>query len=505
MSVVLACDLGGTSLRAALVDREGDVLAQRAIASVPVSVDARGGSEVDADDWWRAFVAVAGELAADAPERFRQVRAVAICGITRTQVLLGNDGRLLRPAMTWQDARAEAMLGELAGRLPGAHPETKQVSAFHPVARLAWLHRHEAHTLGGLTTVLDPKDYLNFRLTGEKASDRISMARLIAASEPWPPAPDLLTAIGVPRAILPRIVDPRERIGSILGDAPEPLNRLAGVPVLCGSNDTWSAVVGLGALRPGHAYNISGTTEVFGVLSAEPAEADGLVTLDWGGVHQLGGPGQNGAGTLAWLLSLLGPAGANAPPVGEAIAALLARERHEQPLLFLPYLQGERVPHWDPDLRGAFAGLGRGHTAADMAWAVLEGVAFHNRLVLGRAEQALGRPVQEIRFGGGGASNPVWCQIKADVCERPVVAAASSEAGILGAAALAWTGLGAFASLADAQQCLVRIARRYEPDADRAAFYRPLFDLFERTGRALAPVSHELVALGRALMKSRAE
>ena len=88
MSVVLACDLGGTSLRAALVDREGDVLAQRAIASVPVSVDARGGSEVDADDWWRAFVAVAGELAADAPERFRQVRAVAICGITRTQVLL---------------------------------------------------------------------------------------------------------------------------------------------------------------------------------------------------------------------------------------------------------------------------------------------------------------------------------------------------------------------------------------------------------------------------------
>src|SRR5262249_46563686 len=125
----------------------------------------------------------------------------------------------------------------------------------------------------------------------------------------------------------------------------------------------------------------------------------------------------------------------------------------------------------------------------------LEGVGFLNRVVLERAEQAAGATVSEIRFGGGGAVNATWCQIKADICERPVVVGRSTEPGLTGAAVIAFAGLGRFASLRVAQAQLVQVAHRYAPDAARAARYRELFSLFRQAEAALAPVSHGLVAL----------
>jgi xylulokinase len=495
MSAVLVADLGGTHFRAALVDRSGATIAQSSRSSTPSEADPDGRSEVAPDSWWHTLLALAAELADRAPAAFASVEAVALSAITRTQVLIDAHGHPLRDAPTWRDTRATATAAELVAHLPPHHPETAQINAFHPLARLAWLKQHEPHLFSRAAAVLEPKDYLNLRLTGIRMSDRISSARLAAAAAPTRHATDLLSASGIPSTLLPPLAAPCARVGTIRAGVPAPFDRLAGIPVLCGSNDTWSAVLGLGALQPNLAYNLSGTTEVFGVVSEHAHSAAGLVSVDWGGVHQLGGPSQNGADTLTWLLSILGHTNHPEHFPADQLTALLAQPRHAQPLLFLPYLQGERVPWWDPALRGAFVGLQRAHTPTDLAWAVLEGVAFHNRLVLNRAEAALGRPVDEIRFGGKAASNLQWRQIKADICERPVVAGSAQEAGIVGAAAVAWTGIGEFASLRDAQRYLVQSAARCEPDAARAAFYRPLFELYLNAHSALAPLSHELAAM----------
>jgi xylulokinase len=293
------------------------------------------------------------------------------------------------------------------------------------------------------------------------------------------------------------MLEPCDTVGPVQPGLPAPLDRLAGVPVFCSSSDTWVAVAGLGALRPGYAYNISGTTEVLGAVGLEPVEAEGLLSVDWRGLWQIGGPSQNGADTVSWLLSLLAREGMEPGSTSQRIDALLAGRRHPQPLLFLPYLQGERVPYWNPALRGAILGLGRQHGATDLAYAVLEGVAFLNRIVLERAEAALGAPVGEIRFGGGAAANPVWSQIKADICGRPVVVGASKEPGLLGAAIVAWTGLGRFASLAQAQETLVRPARRFTPEPERKPAYDALFSLYRRSEAALAPLSADLASLSR--------
>lgn len=494
MNTVLACDLGGTSFRAALIDEAGVSRAEHMIPG-PVSRDHLGASEIDPEAWWRSLCAAADALAAAKPDLFAKVQGIAICGVTRTQVFLDRAGQSLRPAMTWKDTRSEAVAARLRHELPAAHPEFANVNAFHPLARLVWLREHEEACFRDLACVLEPKDYLNVRLTGQRASDPVSIARLVAAASPID-GRDLLSAIGAASAILPPLLEPCDRVGVVTAGLPAPFDQLAGVPVFCCSNDTWAAVLGLGALRAGYAYNISGTTEVLGALSEEPAQAEGLMSVDWRGLHQLGGPSQNGADTVSWLLSLLGHGDAPGS-VGKSMDELLAGARHPEPVLFLPYLQGERVPYWDPNLRGAFIGLGRQHGPTDLAWAVLEGIAFLNRLVLERAEAATGRKVTEIRFGGGAAANTVWRQVKADICERPVVVGAAREPGALGSAIVAWTGLGRFVSLAEAQEQLVDIAARHEPDPARAPFYGNLLALYRQSEKALAPISHALVALSR--------
>jgi len=485
MSTVLACDLGGSSFRAALIDLNGAVLAESAAAG-PALDDHLGHSQVAAEGWWTLLLETAADLARQKPDLFAKIEAIAICGVTRTQVFLDADGRELRPALTWKDSRSEAAAARLLERL-GPHPEAGRINAFHPLARLAWLAEAEPENARKLASMLEPKDYLNFRLTGRRTSDPVSMARLIAGRS-------ALAVIGVSDAIIPAMLEPCDAVGPVGAALPAPFDSLAGVPVFCGCNDTWAAVVGLGAMRPGYAYNISGTTEVLGVLGIDEAEAEGLMTVDWRGLWHLGGPSQNGADTAAWLTGLLGGSDA----VGATIDRLLAGGRHPQPLIFLPYLQGERVPYWNPNLRGAFIGLGRQHGPTDLAYAVLEGVACLNRIVLERAEVALGTEVGEIRFGGGGAANPVWAQIKADVLGRPVVVGSAKEPGLLGAAIVAWTGLHRFASLAAAQGALVGTARRYEPEPARRAAYDRLYALYRRSEQALAPISADLAALAHA-------
>lgn len=497
MSCVLALDLGGTRFRAALVNGAGHVAHACHIDS-PAGASARPGwDDIDADAWWRGLQTLADTLAAQAGPAFDAVQAVAVCGVTRTQIFVDGQGEPIRPAITWRDARAAQDVSQWLASMPTSHPESRQINAFHPWARVAWLlHAEPAHA-ARVKAVLEPKDYLNFRLTGRMASDTVSMARLHAAAQPHASGPDLLTAVGASPAWLPELLDPLQIVGPVQAGLPGALARLAGRPVVACSNDTWAAVAGLGALRPGYAYNISGTTEVFGAVGAEPVQAQGLMTVDWGGGHhQIGGPGQNGADTVAWLLPLLGRLGEDGMAgVGEAMNELLDAPRDRQPALFLPYLQGERVPYWDPHLRGAFLGLNRRHGPGDLAWAVLEGVAFLNRIVLERAEAALGAPVSEIRFGGGAASSAQWCQVKADICERPVVVGHADQPGILGAAVAAWTALGLHGSFADGQDALARPAQRYEPQPERAHAYRRMYAQFRAAEAALAPVSHVLAGI----------
>jgi xylulokinase len=473
LSLVLACDLGGSSFRAALVDATGRIHGVVSERYARVSDDPAA--------WWAMLCRAVERLNEDAA--LARVEAVAISAFTRTQVVLDGAHCVLGRATLWDDSAADPLMPRLRASLAG-HAELPAINAFHPAARLFRLACEQPDVARAAAAVLEPKDFLNLCLTGVCAIDRIASARLIATGSA------ALHAFGY-GDIIPAALEPTAIVGRVQPGLPGALALLEGRPVIAMAHDTWASVIGLGALREGCAYNLSGTTEVLGVMARQAVPAEGLLTVDWGGLYQIGGPSQVGGDTLVWLASLLGLGSV------DELTKLLEGPRDRQPLLFVPYLRGERAPYWDPSLRGAFIGLHRDHGPADLAHAVLEGVAFLNRLVLERAEAARGAPVSEIRLGGGGAVNAVWCQIKADICDRPVAVVDSAETGLNGAAIVAFVALGRFADLA-AGQALVRVREKFLPRPERVPFYRRLFDLFREAEAAVAPVSRQLAAIGTA-------
>lgn len=484
--VIFCCDLGGSSLRVGLIGDDGTI---GPTASVPLAIeaDADGRSEVDPPLWWDGLLSAARTVAQADPAAFASIVAIAICGMTRTQVLVDKQVAPVRPAITFLDTRSRDVASEIARETGSA-----DIDAYHPLARLAYIARHEPERFSQAVHVLDPKDFLALKLSGTAASDPISLARLAGL--------DVRAAPIVARCLtlLPPLLRPGAELGAVQANLPEPLDRLAGTPVFMTSNDTWTAVVGLGAMQPGCAYNISGTSEVLGMVGSRAALASGLIAIDWdNGCFQLGGPSQTGADVLTWLQTMLGP------QTADLIANADDAPTHPNPLLFLPFLQGERVPYWNADLRAALVGLDRSHRPQDFVRAVLEGTAFANREVLDRAEAAFGFAANEIRFGGGGARNASWCQIKADVCQRPIVTAGCDEPGLVGCAAIAFAGLGRYPSLAAAQQHMARPGKTFLPREQHRRRYDALFEVYRRAVSVDIELSSALAAVPRPANPSR--
>jgi xylulokinase len=365
------------------------------------------------------------------------------------------------------------------------------VNAFHTLARTLWVKEEEPQIFEKIDWVLEPKDYVNFRLTGEPAADKISLSRIISVSGEGPAAA-LFQAFGLPVDLFPPLREPTAILGKIRAGLEAPLERLAGVPVFVGGMDAWCGTLGVGALRAGRIFNSSGTTEVLCALTGTYRETPGLVTLPWGqGLFQTGGPSQSGTDCLTWFLQAFGGGGLSLDP-GEALGGLEGMERQAEPVLFYPYLRGERTPLWEPDLRALFLGLNRRHGRTDCLWAVLEGVAFANRQVLELAIEGESGAFDEVRITGGAAASDLWCQVKADVLKRPVVRTRWKEAAVLGAAMVALIGLGDYAGIEECEERLVAVERVFEPRPNRGAAYDRLYRRWIEGQKNLLPVTLDL-------------
>jgi xylulokinase len=335
--------------------------------------------------------------------------------------------------------------------------------------------------------ILEPKDFLNYRLTGMIAADSVTYSRYdsMHAARALPDWLQHCTRF----LALPRVA-PWRTVGPITSTQ-SPWRRLAGIPVFGGSMDAWATALGSGAIRAGQGYDIAGTSEVAGLITAARVTAPGLVSLRWGEkTWQIGGPTQAGADCAAWCHEAFRVRGTLAAAVERAGKMPPAADRP----VFLPYLAGERAPVWRSDVRGAFEGLSRAHGGDDFLWAVLEGVAMAMRDILARAVQSSGTKMREIRVAGGGAQSDAWCQIKADVMNVPMVRTSHRETGLAGAAMAGAVGLGWQPTLAAAADAMCPVARVFAPRAANVPFYA---QRAERYARARQHAIDEADAVGR--------
>jgi xylulokinase len=258
----------------------------------------------------------------------------------------------------------------------------------------------------------------------------------------------------------------------------------AGLPVVGGTMDAWSGLVGAGAAAEAGAIYLSGTSEILGLSSTRVIPTPGVIVFpDCAGVRMHAAPTQSGGDAAAWFAETQGIS------VDQIARLVAAAPRGPATPLFLPQLEGERAPLWNAGLRAAFLGVSRRTGQADLARAVYEGVAFAARWALEVLEASSGTAGGPLTCGGGGFRAEVWGQIRADVLGRDLRRLASGEPGVLGAATLAAIGSGAFAGFGEAFGALARFDRTFTPDPQRHARYSDLFELYKSAVTGIAGIN----------------
>lgn len=505
MAYVLAIDLGTSGPKVALATPDGRILGSE-IESTHLIHQGTHGIEQDPDEWWQAIVSAARRLLAR-----DLVPPTAIVGLGVTSqwagtVAVDRAGRPLMNALIWLDARGAKYVRQVVGgplqvqgygatrlrkwlqRTGGAPSQ----SGKDPLAHILFI-RHERPAIYAQThKFLEPKDYLNYRLTGLMAASYDSITlhwvtdnrriNQIDYDE------ELLALATLERAHLPDLKRAVDVLGPLTPAAAADLGLPAGIPVIMGTPDLHSAAIGSGALADYAPHLYIGTsawischlpnkqTDLLHNMAALPSAIPGRYFL----VTE-----QETAGACLGFLrdQLLFPRDELTPAGPPAQAYRLFDELAARVpagsagLIFTPWLTGERMPVDDHTLRGGFHNLGLHHSRAHLIRAVLEGVAYNTRWLFGYVEKFVRRELPALNFIGGGANSDLWGQILADVLGRDIrQMAAPIEANARGVAILTGVGLGLTTFEEAASQVAVKAV--FRPNPAHRAIYDELYAAF---------------------------
>jgi xylulokinase len=429
----LGIDVGTSGVKAIVIDADG-VLRAHNSASLTVSRPHPLWSEQDPADWWAAVeLAVLGLE----PQIRAEIAGIGLAGQMHGATLLGEDGRPLRPAILWNDGRSFAECAELEAIEPCSREITGNLAMPGFTApKLMWVRHNEPEVFAQVHKVLLPKDFIRLCMTGDMASDMSDAAGtmwLDVGARDWSDA--MLAASGLVRAQMPRLFEGNEITGKLNAEVAARWG-MGQVPVAAGASDNAAGAAGVGAVRDGDALLSLGTSGVIFVATSDfrpnPARAVHAFCHCLPGMWHQMSVHLSAASCVDWAANFLGLAGPAALfDLAEATGAGMGGE------LFLPYLSGERTPHNDAHVRGAFLGLDNATDAGRLAVSVLEGVAFAHADGLDALREA-GTTVERLSVIGGGSRSPFWGTILASVLGVPLDYLDGGEVGpALGAARLA--------------------------------------------------------------------
>jgi len=478
-SVFLGIDIGTSSVKALLIDEAEKVVAQ---ASSPLAVDRPQPlfSEQNPEAWWQAAMSAIGDLPV---ESRHAVKAVGLSGQMHGATLLDRSDQPLRPAILWNDGRSSRECLELEELEPRARAITGNiVMPGFTAPKLQWVRNHEPEIFRRTESVLLPKDFVRLKLTGEKVSDMSDASGtswLDVAKRDW--SDEMLAATGLNRSHMPRLVEGSAPSGTLRQEVAD-LLQLPRVVVAGGAGDNAASAVGMGVVKPGQAFLSLGTSGVLFVAAdrfrPNPNKAAHAfchcIPNRW---HQMAVI-LSAASALDWVVRLTGTSSTM-----DLLAAAQARGLHPGAPFFLPYLSGERTPHNDPHCRGVFFGMTPDTSDADLAIAVLEGVAFAFADGLDVLVED-GSEIGEISVTGGGARSSYWGRLIAAALNHPLTYRQGGEVGAaFGAARLARMALTGEAP--EASCPAPAVTRIVEPQADLCKLFADRRQIFTQLYRDL--------------------
>lgn len=475
--VVLGVDVGTTSAKVTAFDPDGAVHGHGE-HRYPLDQPAPGQAVQDPERIVEATLAALGDARAAARATGADVVGLAVSSAMHGLVALDARDRPVTPLMTWADTRADAQAQRLRKEHPDLHARTgTPLHAMSPLAKLCWLRECEPDTFAAARRFVGVKELVLHALCGEWVLDH-SVASGTGLFDihtlDWDA--EALDLAGVRPDQLATLVEAKHALGEIVA----------------GAGDGPLANLGVGAVRPGVAAVSIGTSGALRVMVERPATDPANQVFCYAltpGRWATGGAINNGGIVLEWAGDALAPdLGAHAE--ADLLALAAQAPAGSDGLVMLPYLLGERAPHWSTVPRGAYVGLTRAHGRPHLIRAAIEGVCLQLGLVLASV-RAAGNEVVEIRATGGFARSPLWRQILTDVLGMEVGFPANHEGSGFGAALLGMEALGVIETI-DRAADLVLIDERRQPDAKAAASYAGLLEVFGSLYDALAPAFRHL-------------
>ncbi|MGF1724302.1 xylulokinase [Photobacterium nomapromontoriensis] len=480
----IGIDLGTSGVKSIVMLDSGEIVASHSV-SLEVSRPRPLWSEQDPQDWWAATCASIDGLKNQID--LQAVKAIGLSGQMHGATLLDAQGKVLRPAILWNDGRCEQECLELEAAVPNSRAITGNIMMPGFTApKLKWVANYEPTIFAKIDKVLLPKDYLRFKMTGDFASEMSDSAGTLwldVNRRDWDDS--LLAATGLTRQHMPALFEGSDVTGILSPDIAA-LWGMKSVPVVGGGGDNAAGAVGVGITQPGQAMLSLGTSGVYFAVS------DGFISNPESALHSFchALPGTwhtmsvilSAASCLQWVADLTG-----FDEVGEMIKQVENGADRDSSVVFLPYLSGERTPHNNPNAKGVFFGMTHSTTKLELAQAVLEGVGFAFADGFDALHVTKMIP-EEVSLIGGGARSEYWRQMLADIVGLPLVYRQGGDVGpALGAARLAMLGVCDGATLSDV--CPVpALVQRHEPNEDNAARYQTKRDVYQSLYQQLKPL-----------------
>jgi xylulokinase len=524
----LGIDIGTGGTRALLMDVSGAVVASGTEEHQPFASPHPGWAEQDPRDWWRACGVAVRKVLQKSAIRAEEIACVGFSGQMHGAVLLDATGEVVRPAVIWCDQRTETQSCELSEKF--GTDRLIQLTCNPPLTnftltKILWVRENEPQLWARVRHIMLPKDYVRFRLTGDRAidlADASGTLLLDVANRKW--SDEVLSGVDIEKNVLPALYESPELCGKLSADGAAATGLKAGTPAVAGAGDQAAGAVGMGIVRAGLVSATIGTSGVVFAATDRPAldprgrlhtfchaipgrwhvmgvtQAAGLSLRWFRDTFGVGSVIRDASGSLRIIPSSILraiPDGIGLNDDSENNQLTDKREAYEflseeaatappgaDGLLWAPYLMGERTPHLDPNARGALVGITPSHRRAHILRAILEGVAFSLKDSFSIFEE-MKVPVTQIRLGGGAARSPLWRQIQADVYAHEVELVAAEEGAAYGAAILAAVGARHFASVDEACDAVIHVASRVRPNPASSALLQKNYTTFRRLYPAL--------------------
>jgi xylulokinase len=508
VSITLGVDIGTSATKTLAIDETGRVLASSS-SEYPCDHPYPGWSEQDPELWWQATVQTIGRVLRSGQIAPADVAGLGLSGQMHGSVFLDQAGKVIRPALLWNDQRTAAECALIEEKAGGREALIRLVAnpalTGFTAPKLLWLRGHEPRNWEKVRQVLLPKDYVRYRLTGTYAtevSDASGTMLLDVANRRW--SRPLLSRLEIDPDLLPPCYESPDVSAKMSAVGAQATGLLAGTPVVGGGGDQPAGAVGNGIVRQGIVSATMGTSGVV-FAHADGVGFDPLGRLQRGchavpGAWHVMGVVLAAGGSFQWFRNELGKA-----------EAALAKQRGDDPyflltaeaalagvgaegLFFLPYMTGERTPHFDPDAKAAWIGLTVRHGRPHMIRSLLEGATYAMRDSLELIRE-MGVAIEQIRVSGGGARNALWRQIQADIYGADVHTLNSSEGPAFGVALLAQVGTGGFASVPEACDATIHVVETTAVDRKAKGQYDRGYAIFRQLYQDLHGSFHKISRL----------